>query len=325
MSVDKIALIIEHEAGAIRPISYELIAAARAIANDAAITAIVLGDDPAGVAERFATVTGVAVIAVAIPGLPTYLAEVYLAALPPLLDEIGARVVCLGHTPQGWDCAPGLAVALDAACITAVEGVASESGRLVFRKTTHNGKIVSHIAACTERVVLTVLPGSFGWRSPGEVVAGKVTTRTVNAPPCATRHLGPAPAEEADRGLAAAEVIIAAGRGLGKRENLSLVQRLSAAIPKSAVAGSRPVCDAGWLPYNRQVGQTGAVVRPKVYLACGISGAAQHAYGMKDSGFIVAINHDPHAPIFRLADVGIVEDVVEFLPALIAEIAGRKW
>jgi len=249
--------------------------------------------------------------------LKTYLGEVYRAVLPALLDEIGARVICAGHTSQGSDFAPGLAIALQAACITAMEAV--EPGR-VFARATHNGKIVSHVAAEADRVVITLQPGSFTWTPPEKIISGSVTKRMVDAPARASRHLGFPPAEETDRGLDAAEVIVAAGRGIGSRGNLELVRRLGVAFPKGAVAGSRPVCDAGWLPYNRQVGQTGAVVRPKVYLACGVSGAMQHIYGMKDSGFIVAINQDAHAPIFRVADVGVVEDVVDFLPLLLAEI-----
>jgi len=326
MPAGKIVLIVEHADGAIRPISYELAAAARAMAalTKAAPIAVVLDSDPVGVATRFAAETGIDIVAVTLPGLDAYLSESYLVVLPGLLHEIDARMVCIGHTSWGWDFAPGLAVALQAACLTAVEAVALEGGRLFFRRTTHQGKIVSHVATFTDHLVITIQPGAFVWTPRTEAVTGSVTRRTINVQPRSMRCLGFVPAPEAERDLDAAEVIVTVGRGLGSRDNLESARRLAAAFPKGALAGSRPACDAGWLPYNRQVGQTGAVVRPKVYLACGISGAAQHTYGMKESGFIVAINKDPYAPIFRLADVGITEDVTAFLPILLAEIAAAK-
>ncbi|MCJ7809019.1 MAG: electron transfer flavoprotein subunit alpha/FixB family protein, partial [Desulfobulbaceae bacterium] len=115
-----------------------------------------------------------------------------------------------------------------------------------------------------------------------------------------------------------------AGWGVGEKENMALIKQLSALFPRSAVAGSRPVCDMGWLEYKRQVGLTGATVSPKLYIACGISGAMPHQVGMQGAGFIVAISTDPRAPIFNLSDVCIQEDLKRFIPALVEEFQKRK-
>jgi electron transfer flavoprotein alpha subunit len=120
--------------------------------------------------------------------------------------------------------------------------------------------------------------------------------------------------------LADADVIVSAGRGIGRQENLSLIYRLASVFSRSAVGGSRPVCDAGWLQYKQQVGMTGATVTPKLYIACGISGAMQHVSGMRGAGFIVSINTDPNAAIFNVSDVCIAEDAAEFLSLLISEL-----
>ena len=122
-----------------------------------------------------------------------------------------------------------------------------------------------------------------------------------------------------DAGLSRAKVVVAAGRGVGEEENLDLLRRVAGLFSSAALAGSRPVCDLGWLSYGQQVGLTGTTVAPRLYIACGISGARQHTVGMQGSGFIVAINSDPQATIFNLADVCVKEDLAAFLPALLEQ------
>jgi len=316
-----VGLVVEHEGGKIRPISYELAAAAKYITEllGGNIIAWAIGPDRS-LAEAFAAQTGIDTILIMAPDSQTYAAEVYLAELPRQMLAHGVRWICIGHTARGAEFAPGVAVALEAACLAAVQSVMLENGRLIFRRATHNGKIFSHDASSTERTVITIQPGAFPWTSPPVAATGAYSSIVAEQHPRLIRHLGYEPVDEPDRGLEAAEVIVAAGRGIGRRENLALVQKLAEVFPKGAVGGSRPVCDAGWLPYRRQVGQTGATVRPKVYIACGISGSPQHLYGMKESGLIVAINKDPEAPIFKSADIGVAEDAVDFVKALLSEI-----
>jgi electron transfer flavoprotein alpha subunit len=148
--------------------------------------------------------------------------------------------------------------------------------------------------------------------------AGRVERFRVRERPQRIRALGVAAAEIQDLDLTLADVIVCAGRGVGSAENIDAVRRLAALFPKSAVACSRPVCDLGWMDYRHQVGLTGRTVAPKLYIACGVSGAAQHLAGMRGAGFVVAVNKDPHAAIFQVADVGVVEDLAAFIPLLIS-------
>jgi electron transfer flavoprotein alpha subunit len=173
--------------------------------------------------------------------------------------------------------------------------------------------------------VLTVQPGCFSFQAPpsGEAV-GQVRVETVSWQPEHTRFLGKIPAAPGAAHLAAARIILAAGNGIGQAENLRWFHGLADRLPHAMVAGTRIVCDRGWLPYDRQVGVTGATVAPALYLACGLSGAAQHLMGMRGSGFVVAVNTDPLAPICAEADLCIVADLTVFLPALIARIDQDK-
>ncbi len=183
-----------------------------------------------------------------------------------------------------------------------------------------NGKLHLKITADTAPVVITVLPGAFqpadnAVNRPGQV-------EPVDFLPPAEEPgyypLGLASLHDADDAdLEKADIIVAAGRGIGEEENLKLIQKVAAALPRAAVAASRPLCDLKWLPYSRQVGATGKTVAPRLYLACGISGAQQHLQGMQGSQMIVAINTDPRAAIFSYADYCIVEDVLTFLPVFL--------
>ena len=160
--------------------------------------------------------------------------------------------------------------------------------------------------------------GTNGGPSASHATAGRVDVFPFHGRPRKTRALGVAAAEAQDLDLTLADVVVCAGRGVGSAENIGMIRSLAALFPKSAVACSRPVCDLGWMDYRHQVGLTGRTVAPKLYIACGVSGAAQHLAGMRGAGFVVAVNKDPHAAIFQVADVGVVEDLAAFIPLLIA-------
>jgi electron transfer flavoprotein alpha subunit len=200
----------------------------------------------------------------------------------------------------------------------------SEEGRLGFLKPFYGGKINAWIKAETDGAVLTFESGYFKGEQglPGRVGTWAYKKVAPIAPLSEMLETLPAPGTGAD--LRAAQTIVAAGRGVGKPENLERIRTLAAQFPRSAVAGSRPLCDLGWLQYNQQVGQTGATVSPRLYLACGISGAYQHVAGMKDSGFIVSINRDSRAAISNWADLCVVEDLETFVPLLIASLQALK-
>jgi electron transfer flavoprotein alpha subunit len=317
-----ILVVVETAEGRADPRAAEAIACARAIQaiRGGDFAAVVVDDDPAGVASDVAKRHGIPVLAVRVPRRIAGDDETTTAALTDVTRDVGATTVCLAHGSRASGVAPRLAASRAAACITSVEGVETENGAIVLKLRLYGGKIVARVRPLTERLVLTVAPGAFPPAVETPSAPGKVTERTFAVGRSQTRVLGTRIAEPADPGLAEAEVIVSAGRGIGAREGLALVERLATLFPKSAVGGSRPVCDAEWLPYRRQVGLTGATVAPRLYLACGIAGASQHVAGMRGAGFVVAINRDPEAAIFQVADVGVVEDVRAFLPLLIRAI-----
>jgi electron transfer flavoprotein alpha subunit len=185
------------------------------------------------------------------------------------------------------------------------------------------GKVVADFVSQAEITIVTVQPGSFKAGEPDGIEAGSIESRTVSFSPHRSRTRGTKCADIGHSGLEEAEAIVAAGRGIGNEESVHLIERLASLLPRSAIAGSRPVCDAGWLEYKQQVGMTGATVSPNLYIACGISGSVQHLCGMRGAEFIVAINKDPNAAIFNESDVCVVEDLATFLPTLIDRL--ERW
>jgi electron transfer flavoprotein alpha subunit len=325
----EIIVIAELSDGRVLPVTQELIAFAGALAagDSGPVRIMVLGRDLHPVACRLADETGMDVIALEGDSLEPYNAEMWIAALASRLAARNPRYVCIPHTSRGCDFAPVLAVRLGAACITAVEGIRRQDGVISFTSSIFNGKIRMYVAPETDRAVLTVLPGAFDAQdvsrkgsgsSPGHVQILKIPDR-----PQRIRARGVIPAAVPNLDLALADVIVSAGRGVGCEENLAWIRSLAGLFSKSAVGCSRALCDLGWLGYNHQIGLTGRIVAPKLYIACGISGAAQHIAGMRDSRFIVAVNKDSRAAIFQVADVGIVEDLNTFIP-LVMEKAGDR-
>jgi len=282
------------------------------------VLAVVIGDQSDLPALEITQKTGLDVIAVQAPGVATYNGELYRAVLSDLIDELDPAYVCAAHSSQGADFAPGLAARKGAACITAVERISLDSDRVIFARGTSGGKLVAELTSTTRLTVFTLQPGAFRLDVDSNPPQGSIEFRSVQFQSNRSRSLGFKPGPSGDKGLAEARVIVAAGRGVGKLENLSLIHDLAAAFPRSAVGGSRPVCDMGWLEYKSQIGLTGATVSPALYIACGISGTAQHVAGIRDADFVIAINSDPNAAIFNVADLCIVEDLTTFIPTLLA-------
>lgn len=320
MSSDhSIVILAEHDEGGIRPTTWEGLTLAREIQLylPGPIRICILGDLIRTAAEQLAAQAGEEVLAVRIPGLSFYHPEVVLQVLPELLSSRPPAYLILPHTSRGWDLAPRLARRLGWACLTGVTRVIREGDRFRFQKPLYGGKVNAQVESKTTRAVLTFEPGYFKRPGAHSGRPGWVNDITVPLPACRSQWLGTVPVPEGGAALRDAEVVVAAGRGIGKQENLDLIHRLAGQFGKSAVAGSRPLCDLGWLKGHQQVGLTGMTVTPRFYLACGISGAYQHLAGMKDSGFIAAINRDPRAAIFNWSDLCIVEDLETFLPLLI--------
>jgi electron transfer flavoprotein alpha subunit len=216
------------------------------------------------------------------------------------------------HSSYGWDLAPRIAASLKAAQISEVIAIADGS----FEVGCCNAKMRRTVKPATSKTVLTIQAGAFPVLQPG----GTPAIKTLSAETAtALEFIGYEPAEKKDIDLAKAEVIVSAGRGIGKKDNVPVIQALAKALG-GELGASRPVVDAGWVEHSHQVGTTGQTVSPKLYVACGISGAIQHLAGMKKSDFILAINKDKDAPIGEVADVLVVADVMQFVPALTAKL-----
>lgn len=321
-----IVVIAEHFEGEIRPITYELVHFAEELGQfrSAPIKILVLGEKVEALAKSLAETTGKDVLGIRSPQLAQYNGQVYKSVLHDILGEHPPAYVCISHSSRGSDFAPGLAMRLKAACITGVSALSVQEDRVCFSRDVYGGKINADMVSYTETTVLTVQPGSYGPAPDKDQPRGKVYLKSMAVAPQVSATLSTTPFQTSDLDLSAARVIVSAGRGIGEEENLQLIRNLASAIPQSVVCGSRPVIDLGWLTYDRQVGVTGATVTPDLYLACGISGAAQHVSGMKGSGFIVAINTDPMAAIFNLSDICIVEDLKTFIPVLLEAMSTKR-
>ena len=225
----------------------------------------------------------------------------------------GVDQVVFSHSSYGWDLAPRVAVALEAAQVSEVVGLVDGA----FEVGACNAKMRRTVKPKTPRVVVTVQGGAFPVMKPeGSPVVSEVKAEA----DARVEFLGYEPAEKKDVDLAKAEIIVSAGRGIGKKDNVPVIESLAKALG-GELGASRPVVDAGWVEQSHQVGTTGQTVSPKLYVACGISGAIQHLAGMKKSDFVLAINKDKDAPIGEVADVLVVADVLQFVPALTAKLA----
>jgi electron transfer flavoprotein alpha subunit len=229
-------------------------------------------------------------------------------------EKAGAELIVFQHSSYGWDLAPRVALALQAAQLSEVIG-ASADGYLL---PACNSKLRRRVKATSDKTVITLQGGAFMAAEPGG--APQLEELSVSGSGNC-EFVGYEQAEAGEVDLGKAEVIVSAGRGVGKPENVAMIQALAKALG-GEYGASRPVVDAGWVPHDRQVGTTGQVVSPKLYVACGISGAIQHLAGMKKSEFILAINTDKDAPIGEIADVLVVADIKQFAPALTAKLAG---
>ncbi len=229
-------------------------------------------------------------------------------------QKSGAETIVFLHSSYGWDLAPRVALALNAAQASEVVEATAEG----YLLPACNAKLRRMVKAATDKTVITLQGGAFMAAEPGG--SPQVEALAISADGN-SEFVGYEQAEAGEVDLGKAEIIVSAGRGVGKPENVAMIQALAKALG-GEYGASRPVVDAGWAPHDRQVGTTGQVVSPKLYVACGISGAIQHLAGMKKSEFILAINTDKDAPIGEVADVLVVADIKQFAPALTAKLEG---
>jgi electron transfer flavoprotein alpha subunit len=314
-----IIIIAEHINGKIAPISLEMAACAQLIQNASKISVkiIVAGHEILPAASQLAIETGIDVILVTDEKSATTQTQIFKALPSSFYNEFDPLYILMPHNSFGMEVASGLAMNLNATCISGIEKIIFQKDRLCFQRKIFNDKIVANVISDSAITVLTIQSGAFKPLKTDILKTGSVRVVTPIFFKWQSRYLGALPANPDAAALADAEVIVSAGNGIGKEENIGMIHQMAGLFPKSAVAGSRPVCDKKWLPYHQQVGATGATVRPKLYMACGISGASQHIAGMRNSKFIVSINTDPRAAIFQYSDVCIIEDLVSFIPMFV--------
>lgn len=311
---------ITHKGGVVDDTAAELAVAAKKIDASAEVTAILTGSggdlDKAceGAAKFYAQVWKVDSAELAYPN-----AEVVRKALINLLP--GDSIVLIPHDTFGMDLAPGLSIKLDsayAADVVDIEGADGAALKLIRQE--YAGMAHAHVSCdAAAGAVLTLRPGSF--QPEDGAASGSVTDKSGDAGDIGAkrRYLEVLEAETGDVDITKSDVLVSIGRGIEDEDNIEIAEELAEAMG-AVVSCSRPIVDAKWLEKSRQVGTSGKTVKPKVYMALGISGSFQHLGGIKGSPFLVAVNKNPKAPIFQVADVGIVEDILEFMPALTEKI-----
>jgi electron transfer flavoprotein alpha subunit len=291
------------------------------------VSAVVLGNGVSDVASGVANRKLAAVYTVEDDKLAEYTPDGYVGALKQVIEKLDPKIVILSHTYQVRDFAPKLTAALGKTFVTDCVGFRLEAGEVIYTRQIFQGKINTDVrAAGPSPVFASFQAGSYraDLAEAGETAA-PVSALEVDMSGVTIRSVPEEKFQEAKQAvdLTQAPLIVAVGRGIKEKDNIKLVEDLAQALG-AEIAASRPICDNEWLPMDRQIGSSGQTVAPKLYLAVGISGAIQHVVGMKNSQTIVAINKDPEAPIFDIADYGIVGDLFEIVPALTSEINKTK-
>jgi electron transfer flavoprotein alpha subunit len=302
----KTLVVAEHLRGELRPVTLELVSAARELGGPVEVA--VIGKEPSALAEQ-ANVAGVdEILAVAVEQ-EEFENDVYQAAVEKLISERQPRVVLMGFTVNSMSYGPALAAKVGLGFASDVFAVRDESGSLVAERAFYGSKVHAELEfPGNDRVLLLLRPTAW----PPTEGAGSATTTDVSWDPVTSRarHKEFVEVAAGDVDITTADFLLSVGRGIGEKENLEQFEGLAEKMG-ATLSVSRPLVDAGWVPNARQVGQSGKTVKPKVYLALGISGAVQHLAGMKTSGTIIAVNSDPEAAIFNVAHYGAVADLFE--------------
>jgi len=316
-----ILIVAEHRDGKLLSTAAEAVRRARelAVKSGGKVIVAVLGSGVDAQAQSLASF-GVEVLQVESPHLKDFTPDGYAQALTAIVAAVSPRLVLLGHTATGFDLAPRLATELGRPLVQGCVDVDLDGAKLLLSRKILNDKVLMQLELGGDApAILTFRPAA--WK-PAEPAAGGSVKRieaTIDPAKIRRRFLAIEAPQVQDIDIAAADIVVSAGRGIQKKENLKLIEEFAKMLG-GVVGASRPLTDSDWLPKTRQVGQSGKSVRPKLYVACGISGAMQHVAGMKDSAFIIAINTDPTAPIFEVAHVGVVGDVLQVLPAVMKEL-----
>jgi electron transfer flavoprotein alpha subunit len=321
-----VLVFIEHRDGVLNKTSLEAIAAAQGLASSSGqpVSAVLLGSDPGPLAQEIAGYELAKVIKATNAKLADYTPDGYSEAMERVVRELDPQLVVMPHTYLVRDFAPKLAARFGKSLISDCIRAQVSGEAITFTRRIFLGKLDADVVSDGAAPVFATFQS--GAYRPDQAAKGSgAAIEELPVEVGEIRMTPEAPFQEVKQAvdLSKADIIIAVGRGIKNKDNLVLAEKL-AEVLGGDLAASRPICDAEWLPIDRQIGSSGQTVAPKLYVALGISGAIQHLVGMKNSGTIVAINKDPEAPIFDIADYGIVGDLFEAVPVLTAEIAKIK-
>jgi len=318
-----ILIFIEIRDGKIKKSSWEALSEARRKAAELGLpaAAVVAGSGLENLAAELRSSGAAKIFVLDSPELAAYSSQGFVQALDVLVKETTPAAVFFAATAMGRDLAPRLAARLGVALASDCTAIAAVDGRLVFTRPIYAGKALLTFSLASSPVIATLRPNIFPI-DPGAGAEAEMTKRSIEIPGDAIR--GRVVEIHGDSGAAIdvseAEIVVSGGRAMKGPAGFALIGELAAVLPRAAVGASRSAVDSGWIGHSHQVGQTGKTVSPNIYFAFGISGAIQHLAGMSSSKVIVAVNKDPEAPIFKVANYGIVGDLFQVVPALIAEV-----
>ncbi len=314
----KIVVFGEIRDNSLRNVSFEAIGAAKTIADGGEIIGLLLGQSVSALAAEMISYGADRVITVEDEKLKQYTADGYSQAILSVIDDVKPDGIILGHTALGKDISPKLAAKLNSGLISDVTAIEAAGGNIVFTRPIYSGKAFERKIITEGLIVATIRPNNIAPLEKDESRTGEVSASAVDIKDL--RSVIKEVVRKASEGvdLSEAKVVIAGGRGVKSADGFKLLKEL-ADVLGGAVGASRGACDADYCDYSLQIGQTGKVVTPDLYIACGISGAIQHLAGMSNSKVIVAINKDSEANIFNVADYGIVGDLFEVVPLLTEE------
>jgi len=326
---DSILVIVEQREGKLNRVSWETLTAGQALAAETGWTleAAGVGSGVTSFANEIAAKKVAKVYAIESPKLEPYTPDAFAAALKQFIASKQPRLVLMPHTYQVRDFVPKLATAMDRTAISDCIGYKKDGEKLLFTRQMFQGKLAADVSFnCDAPWFVTFQNGAFrGDKVEAGAAAAPIETVNIEIADGVVRNKPQEVFKEAKQAvdLTQAEIIVSVGRGIKEQKNIELAKQLAEALG-GELAASRPICDSGWLPMDRQIGSSGQTVAPKLYLALGISGAIQHIVGMKGARTIIAINKDSEAPIFEIADYAVVGNLFDIVPPLIEEVKKAK-
>jgi electron transfer flavoprotein alpha subunit len=315
----KVLVITEARNGELRNVSFEAVAAGKQVADGGEVVSVLLGENVDYLGQKLLQYGSDRVLAVNHQDLQQYTTDAYKQALLQVIENENPDGVIMGHTAIGKDISPRLAVKLNAGLVSDVIALEQHDGEWVFTRPIYSGKAFENKKIKEGLIFLTIRPNNIAPLEPVSTPTGEIQQVSVEIKDLRTIIKDFVHKAVSGVDLSEAKIVVSGGRGVKSSEGFKGLQEL-AELLGGAVGASRGACDAGYCDYSLQIGQTGKVVTPDLYFAVGISGAIQHLAGMSNSKVIVAINKDPEAPIFEVADYGIVGDLFEIIPLLIEEM-----